>query len=91
MDLKQIAITDLKDGTYFKVNPRQRLFRYAAKVIDWKPGDTEFLRGKRLIIQEDCKQMLLLLNQLFYPSITETRRRLASCRDGRRSGVLRIF
>lgn len=69
MDLKQIAITDLKDGTYFKVNPRQRLFRYAAKVIDWKPGDTEFLRGKRLIIQEDCKQMLLPIEStVFIPA-----------------------
>ena len=69
MELKQIAITDLKDGTYFKTNQRQRRFRYAAKVIDWKPGDTEFLRRKRLIIQENCKQMVLPIEStVFIPA-----------------------
>ena len=59
MELIQIPISELKEGQYFKQSSRQRRFRYAAKIIDWKHGDTEYLRGKRLIIQEDCKQILI--------------------------------
>ena len=59
MQLKEIPVTEIKNGTYFKQNTKQRRFRYAAKVIDWKEGDTELLRGKRLIIQEDCKQIVV--------------------------------
>jgi len=66
MQLKQIPVSEIKEGFYFKENTRQRRFRYAAKVVDWKPGDTEHLRGKRLIIQEDCKQILIALESTVF-------------------------
>ena len=57
--LIEIPVSELKAGDYFKTNSKQRRFRYACKVIDWKKGDTEMLIGKRIIIQADCSQITL--------------------------------
>ena len=59
MELKSIPVTELKPGTYFKLSSKQRKFRYAAMTCHFKPGDSEFLRGKILVIQENCRQLLL--------------------------------
>jgi hypothetical protein len=66
MQLAKIPVTELKEGSYFKENIRQKRFRFAAKVVDWKPGDTEYLREKRLIIQENCKQIILKVEDFVF-------------------------
>jgi hypothetical protein len=66
IQIKSISVIDLKPGQWFKQSTTQRKFRYAAKVIDWKNGDTEFLRGKRLIIQENCQQILMPIESIIF-------------------------
>jgi hypothetical protein len=61
METLEISVLDLKPGAFFKETKKQKYFRCALKIIDWKPGDTEFLKGKRLVILSwpSCKQLLI--------------------------------
>lgn len=59
LNMRQILIIHLVPGDLFKWNNRQKKWRVVSKVLPFKEGDTEMLRGKVLICLPDCSQIVL--------------------------------
>lgn len=66
--LNAIKANELKEGQWFKTKTTQRKFRFAAFVGKFREGDTEYLRGKILIMLPGCAQLTIPENEeIFIP------------------------